>query len=58
MNELKFGAVSMVNDSTLSSLPVGGITIGVALMLQLLFKGLKYLDEAKLVLPDYFFLVS
>lgn len=36
MNELKFGTVSMVSDSTFSSLPVGGITIGVTLMLKLL----------------------
>lgn len=44
MNELKFGTVSMVSDSALYSVPVGGITIGGAVMLQLLFKALEYRD--------------
>ncbi len=54
MNELKFGSVSMVSDNAFSSLPVGGITIGVTLMPQFLFKGLGW---APLVLPSYSFSV-
>lgn len=55
MNEFKFGAVSMVSDSTLTSLPVGGIANRVMSMLQLLFNALECLDEPTLVLPTYYF---
>lgn len=54
INELRFGTVSMVSDSTFSSLPVGGITIGVTLTLQLLLKGLQYLGEPTFSLPCLF----
>lgn len=46
----------MVSDRAFSWV-VGGITIGVTLMLQLLFKGLEYLDDPTLVLPTYLFSV-
>lgn len=57
MNESKFVAVSVVSDSTLTSLPVGGIAYRVMPMQQLLFNALECLDEPTLVLPTYYFSV-
>ena len=56
MNELKFGTVSMVSDSALYSVPVGGITSGDTVRLQLLLRPWNTKINI-LGLPSYFFSV-